>query len=561
MDIKIFKAWSVLCITLMLVLSACSPGQDADTPSQIARIDKLFEKWDKPDSPGAAVAVLQEGDVIFKKGYGSAQIEYEIPITSETIFHVASVSKQFTAFAIAMMADEGKLSLDDDIRTHLPEVPDFGKTITIRHLVHHTSGLRDQWEALAMAGWRLDDVITREQILNMVKNQKELNFDPGEQHIYCNTGYTLLAEIVARVSGQTFPEWTQENMFKPLKMSRTHFHDNHRMVVKDRAYSYAPKEGGGFEKRVLSYANVGATSLFTTAEDLLKWAQNFDENQVGGPAVLEQMDEECVLNNGEKIPYAFALAHGEHKGLPTVSHSGGDAGFRSHLVLFPDQKFAVVVLSNLGVVPTSPLARQVAEVYLGDLMVEEKKSAEKRVARIDPLVYEIYEGKYRLEDGKELTLIKEGERLAMVPPGQNDKVELFPEAMARFFQKDADVEVRIQLNEYGLVERLLLVKDGKNIPGKMIKNEKLDPGRIQELIGTYYSEELATNYRIAEQKGRLAAVHFRHGEIPLMWKSGDLFFGRQWFFKRVKFTRDTQNKIDGFLLTGGRVRNLRFDKN
>jgi len=550
----------IICLALFLIMLGCTSESRSDSNPQAKSVDTLFEKWDKPDSPGAAVAVLQDGEVLYKQGYGSAQIEYEISITPETIFHVASVSKQFTAFAIAMLADEGKLSIDDDIHKYLPEVPDFGKAITIRHLIHHTSGLRDQWEALAMAGWRLDDVITREQILNMVKNQKELNFAPGDLHVYCNTGYTLLAEIVARISRQSFPEWTQKNIFEPLRMNSTHFHDNHQMVVRNRAYSYAPKEGGGFEKRVLSYANVGATSLFTTVEDLLKWAHNFYDNRIGGSAVLEQMGEQCVLNDGEKIPYSFALSNGEYKGLSTVSHSGGDAGFRSHLVLFPEHKFAVAVLSNLGTINTSSLARQVSEIYLGDLMQEEKKATERKVARIDPTVYEIYEGKYRLQDGKVLTLIKEGNRLMMIPPGQKDVVELFPEAMARFFQKDANIQVRFQINNDGLVERLLLSIEGKNIPGKMIKTEELDATQIRELVGEYYSEELDTSYRISEKGGKMVACHFRHGEIPLVWKSGDLFLGKQWFFKRIRFTRNNEAQIDGFLLTGGRVRNLRFVK-
>ncbi|NOR15386.1 MAG: serine hydrolase [Candidatus Aminicenantes bacterium] len=550
----------IICLALFLITVGCTSESESDLDPQAKTVDKLLEKWDKPDFPGAAVAVLRDGEIIYKQGYGSAQIEYEIPITPETIFHVASVSKQFTAFAIAMLADEEKLSINDDIRKYLPEVPDFEKTITIRHLVHHTSGLRDQWEALAMAGWRLDDVITREQILTMVRNQKELNFSPGEKHVYCNTGYTLLAKIVARVSGQSFPAWTHKNIFEPLKMENTHFHDNHQMVVKNRAYSYAPKEGGGFEKRILSYANVGATSLFTTVEDLLKWADNFYDNRVGGQAVLEQMGEQCVLNNGEKIEYSFALWNSTYRGLRMISHSGGDAGFRSHLALFPDQKFAVVVLSNLGTINTSTLARQVAEVYLGDLMEEERQTTERSVARIDPSVYEIYEGKYQLEDGKELLLIKEDSRLMMIHPDFKDKVELFPEAMARFFLKDADVQLRLQINRDGRVERLLLNMNGKNIPGKMIQTEELDSAQIQELVGQYYSIELDTRYRISEKEGNLVALHFRHGEIPLVWKSGDLFFGKKWFFKKVKFTRNKNNKIDGFLLSGGRVRNLRFIK-
>ncbi|NIO80107.1 MAG: serine hydrolase, partial [Candidatus Aminicenantes bacterium] len=179
------------------------------------KVDKLFEKWNTIDSPGAAAAIIKDGMVIYRKGFGSAQLEYNIPITPSTVFHVASVSKQFTAMAISMLEAEGKLSINDDIRKHLPEVPDFGKTITIRHLLHHTSGIRDQWELLIMAGWRMDDVLTQNHIMELVKRQKELNFSPGERYMYCNTGYTLLAEIVSRASGKPFTQWTQENIFKP----------------------------------------------------------------------------------------------------------------------------------------------------------------------------------------------------------------------------------------------------------------------------------------------------------------------------------------------------------
>jgi CubicO group peptidase (beta-lactamase class C family) len=234
-------------------------------PNKEKMIDALFEQEIKKDSPGAAVAIIKDGSIIYKNGYGIACMDYDIPITPSTIFHVASVSKQFTTFAIALLADQGKLSLDDDIRKYLPEVPDFGKTITIRHLIYHTSGLRDQWELLAMAGWRLDDVITKEHILKIVRHQKELNFDPGEEYSYCNSGYTLMAEIVARLSDQSFREFTAKSIFKPLGMDNTHFHDDHEMIVKNMAYSYNTGSNNGFKKSVLSFANVGATSLFTTA--------------------------------------------------------------------------------------------------------------------------------------------------------------------------------------------------------------------------------------------------------------------------------------------------------
>ena len=343
-----------------------------------ARIDTIFENWDKSDSPGAALAVVKGKKVVYKQGYGSANLEYDIPISPKTVFHVASVSKQFTAFAITMLADSGKLSLDDDIRLYLPRVPDFGKTITIRHLVHHISGLRDQWELLAMAGWRLDDVITKNHILKMVRRQEDLNFDPGEEYLYCNTGFTLLAEIVERIMKKPFRDWTQENIFDPLGMTSTHFHENHEQIVKNRSYSYSP-QGEGFRKRVLSFANVGATSLFTTVEDMAKWMMNFESKVIGNDAVMTQMHEQGILNSGEKINYALGLSIGEYKGLKTVGHGGSDAGFRSQVVRFPEEDFAVIVLSNLSSINTNRLAMQVADIYLTKKIKE--KSPQKRTPK------------------------------------------------------------------------------------------------------------------------------------------------------------------------------------
>jgi len=346
-------------------------------PTESGRVDQLFTPWDRDGSPGAAVAVMQDGAIIHERGYGLAQLEYSIPITPSTVFHVASVSKQFTAYAVAMLAQEGKLSLDDDIRIHLPDLPDFGASITIRHLIHHTSGLRDQWVLLGMAGWRLDDVITRDQILRLVKRQRELNFTPGDENLYCNTGYTLLAEIVSAVTGQPFPEWAAEHIFHPLGMTSTHFHDDHQLVVPNRAYSYAEQAEGGFRKSVLSYATVGATSLFTTVEDLAKWIRNLDEAQLGGPALAELMHTRGVLNNGDTLSYAFGLGIGEHRGLRTVGHSGADAGFRSYVVRYPDEHFAVVILSNLASFDPSSMARRVAEIYLSDKMTAEEPEEER----------------------------------------------------------------------------------------------------------------------------------------------------------------------------------------
>src|SRR5687768_13003665 len=208
------------------------------------RIDQLFAEWNKLESPGASVAVIRDGQIIFRKGYGSANLEYGTPITPETVFHVASVSKQFTAMALVLLEQDGKLTLEDDIRKHLPELPEYGTKITARQLLQHTAGIRDQWQTLAMAGWRLDDVITQSQILQMMYRQKELNFTPGTEHVYSNGGYTLAAEIVRRVSGKTLRSFCDDRIFKPLGMTRTHFHDDLKMIVKNRAVSYRSSQSG-----------------------------------------------------------------------------------------------------------------------------------------------------------------------------------------------------------------------------------------------------------------------------------------------------------------------------
>jgi CubicO group peptidase (beta-lactamase class C family) len=332
-----------------------------------ALVDSIFAAMDGLDRPGAAVAVVHDGRIVLERGYGSAQLEYGVPITPATVFHVASVSKQFATFAVVLLAQDGRLSLDDDIRTHLPELHDFGSPITVRHLIHHTSGIRDQWELLMMAGWRLDDVITRDHIMSMMRRQRELNFEPGSEHLYSNMGYSLLAEIVERVSGRSFGEFLDTRVFQPLGMGSTHVHDDHERIVPGRAYSYRPVQGGnGWRTAVLSYANQGATSLFTTAGDLARWIVNFETGQVGGADAIHQMRQRGVLTGGDTIPYAFAVTRSQHRGRTTWGHSGADAGFRSMAIHFPDERLGVIVLSNAANANPGRLALAVADVYLGE---------------------------------------------------------------------------------------------------------------------------------------------------------------------------------------------------
>ena len=330
-----------------------------------SKIDALFDVYNEQNQPGVALSIIKSGSVIYQQGYGMANLEHEIPIIPSTIFDIASVSKQFAGFAIAKLSFEGVISLDDDIRRHLPEVPDFGDKITVRHLVHHTSGLRDWVQSMVIAGVQMDDVISFRHILKMVKHQKTLNFKPGWMFLYSNTGYNLLAEIVQRVTNQLFAAWAKSNIFNPLGMSETYFRDNHEIVVKNQASSYHQHEGT-FYNAVNNLTALGSSSLCSTVEDLTKWILNFDHKQVGGDQVIELMHQRGVLNSGEQVDYAFGQRIGVYKGLKIAEHSGSWRGFRSHLIRFLDQMFSVVILSNY--VSSDPLmwAKKIADLHFAD---------------------------------------------------------------------------------------------------------------------------------------------------------------------------------------------------
>lgn len=355
------------------------------------KVNQLFEQWDNISSPGAAVAVVKDRQIIYKNAFGAANLEYDIPNTSSTLFNIGSVSKQFTAFAVALLAQQKKLSLDDDIRKYIPEVPDFGKKITIKQLIHHTSGLRDYIRLLAMAGWRTDDIITQEHILKIMKHQKELNFNPGDEYLYSNIGYVLLAEIVARATGKSFSEWTKDNIFEPLGMTKTLFFDDHEKIVRNMAYSYSITENNSYKKSVLNAAIAGPGCLVTSTEDLCKWVTNFDNNIVGNPQLFRQMEERGILSNGDTTSYAFGQRIVPHKGLHRIFHGGSDAGYRAALVRFPKQKLAVIFLSNFVFFDPDGMALKIADIYLADSISEEepKKESEHRhnhvIHKVKPL--------------------------------------------------------------------------------------------------------------------------------------------------------------------------------
>ncbi|HKK91784.1 MAG TPA: serine hydrolase domain-containing protein, partial [Longimicrobiales bacterium] len=390
-----------LLAPLALLAPAALTGQ-AITQSDEGAIDAVFAAYDAPDVPGAAVAVIREGEIIYSKAFGSAQLEYGIPVEPTTPFHVASVSKQFTAMAVLLLVDEGRIDLDEDLRTYLDWVPELPAVVTPRHLLSHTSGIRDQWELLMTAGWRLDDVITKEQVRRLMMKQRQLNFRPGTRQLYSNMGFSLAAELVQEVSGQPFDEFVKVRILEPLGMERTHVHDDHQHMVPGRAYSYRP-DGDGYANGVLSYANHGATSLFTTAEDLVVWLDNYRTGTVGG-AMLDVMTMRTVLANGDTIANALGLFIDDYRGRSRIQHGGADAGFRSFVAWFPEDEVGIAVVSNLAATDAGGLANAVTDVVLESVLepveADDPEQSEQRIAvpeepaAVDPATLERYAGAY-----------------------------------------------------------------------------------------------------------------------------------------------------------------------
>jgi CubicO group peptidase (beta-lactamase class C family) len=356
---------------------AAAAQSDAPLPEGLdALTDAIFAEWDRPDSPGCALGVYRDGSIVYARGYGMADLERGVPITPHTVFDIGSTSKQFAAASILLLAHDGALSLDDDVRKHVPEIPAYSRPITIRHLLHHTSGLRDYIGLLTLSGVRIDDVATSEDALAIIARQKELNFDPGDEHLYSNSGYFLLSVIVERASGRSLRDFAHERIFEPLGMSRTHYLGSYDDIVPDRALAYSRRPNGELRTDVSRWLQLGDGAVFTTVEELLLWDRNFYDPRVGGEGFLSELQGPGTLTNGEALTYALGLQVSEYRGERTVSHGGSWGGYRAELVRFPDQRFSVATLCNLGSTNPSRLARRVADIHLADALDPEAERAE-----------------------------------------------------------------------------------------------------------------------------------------------------------------------------------------
>ena len=528
----------------------------------VQRTDSVFATWDRPDSPGCAVGVIRDGDFVFRKGYGSANLDYEIPITSESVFYIASTSKQFTAASIALLALRGELSLDDDIREYVPEIPEYPHTITIRHLVHHTSGLRDYLTLRGLAGKSFEDFFDNDWGIELLSRQEALNFKPGTEYLYSNSGYLLLAEIVERVSGQTLQEFGKENIFEPFGMHATQWGEDRKAVVPNRVVSYNPRLGGEYRRWVKNFHAKGDGNLLTTVDDLLQWDRFFYADDPGWSELRELILTRGVLNEGDTLNYAFGLSHGEYRDKATVSHGGGFLGFRTEMMRFPDDRFTVIVLCNLAATNPGRLSRSVADIWLFDdtgvaVAEPEAVTATESTDSIQLSRTEMrrYEGIYTSPNSPfgdvVINLGAAGLRAEM----SGTTVRLLPAATDTFNLVNAPVDGRVVFADVGDQLTLRLLADGvPDVPFTKSDFSPMGQEELAELAGEYHSAELDATYEIV-MRDELWVTLPNGTETKLTQHGVDEFAASNW---KLVLDRDAAGAVIGFTMDAGRVRGLKF---
>jgi len=563
-------------ISFLGVLIFCTLPSEARAADVMEdRMDKLVLQTVKPDGPGCAILVVDDGKIVFKRAYGIADMETGLPITTATAFNIASVTKQFTAACIALLVEKGAISLDDDIRKYMPELPAYEAPVQIKHLIHHTSGIRDLALLSFLKGLPLDKTYSEPVLFDLLARQKELNFRPGAARSYSNSGYFLLGFLIQRVTGMSVGAYAEKHLFAPLGMTHTSYHRDPERIGPNWAVGHVA-DGAGKYRRTYVAPNAqdyGHGGIYTTVEDMYLWDQNFFRNKIGGESFNTLLQTRGTLNNGDTLTYAFGLEIGAHRGLHTVSHQGGSLGYNAFLVRFPERKFSVICLANYAL-NTTKLSYEIADLYLG-IPKEEPAPAPATapvtytVADVDPAVYAGFEGKYGVNDGTILMVSTQDKRLYVQPPGA-PLLELHPKSATEYFLKGADVQVSFSQEEDGKTSKLVWHQNGHHIPAEKLAGPPLSPAQLCEYEGEYYSEELQAMYGVYVQQDRLCLKaprvpelfqrNFRDppGENVLKHMAGDRFVRS---YGTIEFSRDDNGKIAGFAIhAGDNLKNLKFGK-
>lgn len=517
------------------------------------RVDALFAKWHTSADPGCALGIVQEGELVHEGYFGMADLEHDIAHSPASVFDIASTSKQFTAAAALILDRSGQLSLDDPVQGYVPELPDYASAITLRHLVHHTSGIRDYIALRHLAGWRDGDHLDMQDVLDLLAAQRDLDFDPGSKHRYSNSGYVLLAIIVSRVTGKSFPEWCSERLLEPLGMAASGFREDSGAVVPGLVQSYTRRSDGRLLKTIENEEVYGDGGLLTTLRDLARWERNFLSEEVGGPGFMRAMSTPGTPE-GVDERYAFGLQVGEHRGRRTVSHGGNLRGYSGDFIRFPDERLAVMCLANIGGFDAGGLARQVADVVLGS---ESARTANRIVpAAAEPLDAATVCGHYVVEDAGILIRVTVADSGLRAEVGdQTLELRPGPGGYSAEYQ-DVTLDIRFEPGDGESPDRLRFLLTGDSLlTAVRVQPPPADSILLGEYTGRYQSSELATYASIVQDD---TALYLQRGRAPrerLTPVRPDEF---SLSFGSVRFTRDAGGEIDGFVFGMSRAGGVLF---
>jgi CubicO group peptidase (beta-lactamase class C family) len=553
-------------IICMIAISDLLYGQGNETFKWEKQIDSMVYSQIGKSAPGGAIGVIMDGKIVFTKAYGFANLDNKTENTIYTKFNLASVSKQFTAYACLLLANEKKLDLDADIHIYLPELPDFGEKITTRELLHHTSGISNV-EMLLLFSGSMDKVWGMEDEIGMIKKYNKLNYKPNEEHLYSNTGYSIAARIVEKISGKSLADFLAQNVFQPLKMKNSDIYDSYGKTIENKANGYAKNDSMYVQKNTLTGFITGSTNLYTSVSDMMLWDQHLLNPAMSEKELISKIYYPAdTLNNGDTIKYTYGFENWTYKGLKVTEHSGYTFGFVTRNMLFPEQNFAVVMLFNNEATNNWVIPTKIVDWVLADKIQEDKKKERKEIT-IDSKLYAVFEGTYKLDDGMALPFKNINDTLWLTIPDA-PKFRMVPESETDFFINEFDAQCTFVMEKDGSVNKIIWHQSGQNPEAiRDTGNKNLSAEDLKRYEGFYYEPVISAVYQIRVEKDRLILT------LPEIFKSivhigPDVnlnYCGNGNFYidhlGLVQFPTDSNNIIKGLTFKDvGRQRDIEFLK-
>lgn len=534
---------------LVLVLSFTTASAAFGVDDQSQQVDQLFATFEVTGSPGCSVGVIRDGNFVYKKSFGEANLELRVPLTPASVFYLGSIAKQFTAASIVLAAEQNRLSLDDDVRKYFPELPDYGRPITLRQMLHQTSGFRDFLDLIVVSGRNPSDLASATDIRKLIARQKGLNNVPGDEWVYSNSNYFLLGEVIRRATGESLARFASKNIFQPLGMTHTLFYDDNRLVVPNRVAAYDPGPNGSFlVDWSTTYDIVGGGGLMSSVDDLLAWDRNFYANKLGTGTLPQELQRQGILNNGNQIDYALGLSLGEYRGLPIVEHNGALFGYHAAFLRFPQQKFSAIVLCNHAAAGPEALARKIADVYLAHEFKQPNQTptaasdlpdpAAFAGTYLDPRTHTLY--MFTADHGN---LMAWGAVLRRIDANQ-------------FYDLGSNV---ITFEKVNHTMRCSLVIPGQiYFSGRRLDSVQLGDAELGRLAGKYYSDELDATYILSAEKGKLTVQAGNKPSVIFDPATHDEFYSAD--FRTLVFQTEGERPISGFKLFTQSARGIVFKR-